>query len=86
MSFINFSASHTVINLTSCVQDIVAKLAIVAKDDAADIALKRWQLIAAGLDKIFFVVYVISLLIVSVFFGVLALEAKYHLGSDEQQQ
>ena len=65
--------------LEEYLKDIVAKLAIVAKDDAADIALKRWRLIAAGFDKIFYLCYTITLATVTIYFGMLAWEAKsYH--------
>ena len=62
--------------LEEYLKDIVAKLAIVAKDDAADIALKRWRLIAAGFDKIFFLCYSATLATVTIYFGCLAWEAK----------
>ncbi|XP_075263521.1 neuronal acetylcholine receptor subunit beta-3-like, partial [Convolutriloba macropyga] len=65
--------------LEDYLKDIVAKLAIVAKDDAADIALKRWRLIAAGFDKIFYLFYTFTLSTVTVYFAFLAWEAKsYH--------
>ena len=37
-------------------KDIVAKLNIIAKDDASDMMLKKWRYIGAGFDKIFFVI------------------------------
>ena len=64
--------------ITSCspvvddsLQKIVSKLEIIAKDDSAEIALKRWRLIAAGFDRILFLIYVLQLSAVSLYFGVL---------------
>ena len=65
---------------------IVSKLEIIAKDDSAEIALKRWRLIAAGFDRILFVIYILQLTIVTCYFGALVWDTDLLLGDRQIQE
>ncbi|XP_075242194.1 uncharacterized protein LOC142337037 [Convolutriloba macropyga] len=64
-------------------QKIVSKLEIIAKDDSAEIALKRWRLIAAGFDRILFVIYIMQLTAVTLYFGALIWNTDLLVGEQE---
>ena len=55
---------------------ILDKLAIVAKDDTAEVSLKRWRVLASGLDRVFFVTYLLVMGVTTVYFFLLVLQVE----------
>ncbi|XP_075265549.1 neuronal acetylcholine receptor subunit beta-2-like [Convolutriloba macropyga] len=54
-------------------KEILEKLDIVAKDDTAEVSLKRWRTLASGLDRIFFLSYLVIMGITTLYFFLLVL-------------
>ena len=66
---------------------ILEKLAIVAKDDTAEVSLKRWRVLASGLDRVFFVTYILVMGFTTLYFFFLVLQVereKLKLDFDQQ--
>ena len=56
--------------------DILEKLDIVAKDDTAEVSLKRWRTLASGLDRLFFLSYLIIMGITTMYFFLLVVSVE----------
>ncbi len=67
-------------------KDILAKLDIVAKDDTAEVSLKRWRTLASGLDRIFFLAYLLIMGVTTMYFFLLVIsieKVKQHMDFDD---